>query len=103
MTDESESTNDIFAAPAFKPAEALVGLKRQLRELRPLAERGARFELRGQPVLELAATEAAIEARLAKRPAISPEWSRQVLGNSADVRRFVDTVKQHLARWSREE
>jgi hypothetical protein len=94
--------DDFFAPPPFKPAEALVQLKRQLRELRPLAERGNGFELQGRSVIALAAAEQQIEARLARRPAVSPEWTTHVLKNSADVRRFVDTVKAQLARWSDE-
>jgi hypothetical protein len=95
-----DENDDFFALPAFKAAEALVGLKRQLRDLRPLAERGPGFEIRGQRVIELAAGEQAIEAKLAKRPAMTPEWTKHTLKNAADVRRFVDTVKQQLGRWS---
>lgn len=94
--------DDFFALPAFKPADALVQLKRQLRDLRPLAERGTAFEIRGQSVIELSATDSAIEARLAKRPAMTPEWTKHTLKSSLDVRRFVDAVKQQLARWSDE-
>jgi hypothetical protein len=94
--------DDFFALPAFKPAEALVQLKRQLRDLRPLAERGAGYEILGSAVIELKATDTTIEARLAKRPARSPEWTTHTLKNSADVRKFVDAVRQHLARWSDE-
>ena len=35
----SDDLGDFFAPPAFKPDEALVGLRRQLRDLRVLAER----------------------------------------------------------------
>jgi len=94
--------DDFFAAPPFKPAEALVQLKRQLRELHALAERGPGFELRGQAVIELAAQEQSIEAKLARRPARTPEWTRHILKNSADVRRFVEAVKAQLTRWSDE-
>lgn len=94
--------DDFFALPPFKPAEALVQLKRQLRDLRPLTERGAGFEIRGQAVIELSATDTTIEAKLAKRPAMTPEWTKHTLKASPDLRRFVDTVKQQLARWSDE-
>lgn len=94
--------DDFFAAPPFRAADALVQLKRQLRDLRPLTERGDAFELRGQSVVELALHEARIEARLAKRPARTPEWTQHTLASSADVRRFVDSVKAQLARWSDE-
>jgi hypothetical protein len=89
--------------PDFKAADALVLLKRQLRDLKPLAERGSRYEIKGRFVIELAAGEAAIEAKLAKRPATSPEWTKQSLASALDVRRFVDTVKQRLRQWEREE
>ncbi len=93
-----------FAPPPFKPAEALVLLKRSLRELRGLAERGDAFELQGARVVELAAGEAAIDVKLARRPSRQvPEWDRQTLRSSADVRKFVDDVKRRLARWTEEE
>jgi hypothetical protein len=94
--------DDFFAPPPFKAAEALVQLKRQLRELRPLAERGNAFQLQGQDVIDLQAEAETIRARLAKRPARSPDWAVHTLKNSADVRRFVDTVKAQMARWSDE-
>jgi hypothetical protein len=89
--------------PAFKPDEALVSLRRQLREMKPLAERGARFELKGRPVIELELADGRIDARLAKQPALNPEWQRHALAGAADVRRFVDTVRQQLRRWERED
>ena len=92
-----------FAPPPFKAAEVLVGLRRQLRDLRPLAERGARYEIGGRAVLELAAEDAAIVARIAKRPALTPEWTTSRLGSSLDVRRFVDTVRQRLRQWDNDE
>ena len=93
-----------FALPPFKPAEALVLLKRGLRDLRTLAERGDGYELKGAKVMELSAGESAIEARLAKRPSRQvPEWDRFTLGSSADVRKFTDEVKRRLARWTEEE
>jgi hypothetical protein len=94
--------DDFFAPPPFKPAEAMVQLKRQLRDLRALAERGNGFELRGQTVVELAADDSVINARLAKRPARTPEWTQHTLRNSADVRRFVEAVKKQLTSWSDE-
>jgi hypothetical protein len=94
--------DDFFAPPAFKPEEALVQLKRQLRDLRPLAERGEGFQWQGQDVVELQPEAGTIVARLAKRPARSPEWTRHVLKGSADVRQFVAAVKAQLQRWSDE-
>ncbi len=90
-------------APAFKADEALVALKRQLRDLKPLAERGTRYELQGRTVIELAAGDEHIEARVAKRPATTPEWQRHRLAGAADVRRFVDMVRQVLRRWEHED
>ena len=92
-----------FAPPAFQPAEALVLLKRQLRDLKPLTERGARYEIKGRPVMELAATDTHIAARLVRRPATSPEWTAEHLASAPDVRRFVDIVKKRLQQWEREE
>ena len=91
-----------FAGPAFKPTDALVVLKRQLRDLK-LAERGNAFELRGKRVLELAVEGDAIAAKLARRPTAAPEWDRSTLKSSAEQRKLVDEMKKRLARWEREE
>lgn len=99
----SDSANDFFATPAFKPAEALVTLKRLLREMRPLAERGNRFELSGKAVVELAADATTITARLARRLAVIPQWDTFTLKSSADLRKCVDETKRRLARWQDEE
>jgi hypothetical protein len=92
-----------FAPPPFRPAEALVLLKRQLRELKPLAERGERYEIKGRVVITVQATDTTIEAHLARRPATNPEWTPERLASSLDVRRFVDSVKKRLQQWEREE
>lgn len=89
-----------IAPPPFSAAEALVALRRQLRELRPLAEQGSRFTLRGLSVIELSASGTQIDARLAQRPLAVPQWTAHTLKSSADVRRFLDTVRQQLRRWS---
>ena len=96
-------SDDFFAPPPFKPAEALIQLKRSLRELRPLAERGEGFELQGGRVIELVHDEASITVRFAKRVARTPEWERVVLKSGADVRRCVDEARKRLARWTTEE
>jgi hypothetical protein len=96
-------SDDFFAPPPFKPDEALQTLKRSLRDLRPLAERGNGFEISGKRVIELSAEATTIVARLAKRPAHTPEWEPMVLKNSADVRKCVDEVKKRLARWTAED
>ena len=90
---------DGFAPPPFDTAAALVQLRRQLRELK-LDERGVQFLLKGRPVAELKAADGAIEARLVKRPAIAPVWTTTPLKSAADLRRFTDTVRLQLGRWS---
>jgi len=94
--------DDFLAPPPFKAAEALIQLKRSLRELRPLSERGEGYELQGQRVIELRGDETTITARLAKRAARSPEFDTLVLKNAADVRKCLDEVKKRLARWTEE-
>ena len=89
--------------PAFEPAAALVGLKRELRALRPLAERSAGFEIRAQRVIELAAGAVQIDARLARRPARQTEWAIHTLRSAPEVRRFVELVKKQLPLWERDE
>jgi hypothetical protein len=91
-----------FAAPPFKPDDALVTLKRALRDLK-LAERGNAFELRGKRVVELAVEGAAIGARLARKLALTPEFDRLRIATAAEQRKLVDEVKKRLARWEAEE
>lgn len=97
-------SDDFFALPAFKPDEAVQQLKRSLRDLRTLAERGNGFELKGLPVIALEVSDKTLEAKLAKRPSRSSvEWDRFTLAASPDVRRFGDEVKRRLARWTEED
>ncbi len=98
------SDNDFggFAPPAFDAANALVGLKRSLREL-GLAERGNGFEQRGRRLVEVSAEDQALQVKLAKRPMLTPEWDRLTLKSGADVRKCLDELKKRLARWEREE
>lgn len=98
MSDNSSG----FAPPPFKPEEALVALRRALRDL-GLAERGAGFELRGKRVLELAAEGSAIRVRIARRAMLTPEWNTQLIQVAADTRKLIDEVKKLLARWERED
>ena len=91
-----------FAPPPFKAEEALLQLKRSLRDLK-LAERGNGFELRGKRVLELQAEGVAITARIARKLALTPEWDRQVIQSAPDQRKLIDDIKKRLARWEREE
>ena len=94
--------DDFFAAPQFKAADALVGLKRQLRDLK-LAERGAAFELRGKRVVELALEDNSVQLKLARRRMLTPEWDRMALNSAAEVRKATDEIKKRLARWEQEE
>ncbi len=97
------SNEDFFALPPFKPAEALLTLKRNLRDLRSLAERNpGKFELQGQVVLELSTDDKNIHARLAKRPSRSPEWEMRECKNAAEVRRLLDEVKRRVTLWTDE-
>ena len=88
-----------FAPPPFKADEALLQLRRTLRAIGGLAERGAQFEWNGRPAVTLAVGEGAIEGRLARRPLARPEWDVRTLRSGADVRRFGEDVKQCVARW----
>ncbi|MBT9459074.1 MAG: hypothetical protein IV097_20820 [Burkholderiaceae bacterium] len=95
-------SDDFIAPPAFKPDQALMQLKRALRDLRPLSERGAEFILKGQTVIELSADDSTLTARLAKRPARSPEWDTRHCRSGADVRSLQDEIKKRLVRWTDE-
>jgi hypothetical protein len=91
-----------WALPPFKPDDALVTLKRALRDLK-LNERGNHFELRGKRVIELSVDGASINARLARRLMLTPEWDRVAVASVADQRKLIDDVKKRLARWDQEE
>ncbi len=91
-----------FAPPPFNADNALVAIKRSLRDMK-LAERGNAYELRGKRVLELAIDGAAINARLARRLMLTPEWDRMAVKSATDQRKLLDEVKKRLARWESEE
>ena len=91
-----------FAPPPFNAADALVQLKRQLRDLK-LSERGTRFELKGRAVVELTVQADHIDARIAKRVSVTPEWATHTLKSSADTRTFLDNVKRQMSKWSSDE
>ena len=97
MSDDAGT--DFLSLPPFKPAEALLQLRRTLRELGGLNERAQQFEWKGQPVVTLAVDGTQLQVRLARRPAVSPEWEARTLKNAADVRRFGNDVKLRVARW----
>lgn len=93
------SDNDFgFAPPPFNAEHALAAMKRALRDAK-LAERGPGFELRGKRVAELVVNDGAIDARLARRLALSPDWDRRTLKNAAEQRQWLDELKKRLARW----
>jgi hypothetical protein len=97
------SSDDLgFAPPPFNADNALVTIKRALRDLK-LAERGNAYELRGKRVVELAVEGAAINARLARRLMLTPEWDRLPVASAADQRKLLDEVKKRLSKWESEE
>lgn len=89
-----------FAPPPFDAAAALEQLRRALRDCK-LAERGSGFDLRGKRVVEVALAAGAIDVRLARRLALTPEFDRQRIASAADQRKFVDEVRKRLVRWER--
>jgi hypothetical protein len=96
MSDEG------FASPPFNAADALVSLKRQLRDLK-LAERSIAFEQRGKRVVELVLDGGVIQAKLARKLMLTPDWDRFTLKSAPDQRKLVDEVKKRLARWEPDE
>lgn len=101
----SNELGDFFALPAFKPDEAGVKLRRDLREFKALSEQGTgevlRLAWRGLPVIEVqrVAGELALAASLAKVPSMRPDWQRRQLKSSGDVRLWLDEVRRALLRW----
>ena len=93
--------DDFFAAPAFKADEAFQGLTRSLRALN-LGVQGHSFLWQGKRVLELSLDDRAITVRLARQPAMQPEFETRTLRSGADVRQLMDDMKKRLARWSDE-
>ena len=96
------STDDFdgFAGPVFDPDEALVRLRRELRDL-GLTERAGLFERRGAAIARAAVDGAVLRAARVKRPSRnSPEWVDKPMKNGADVRSFVADLKKQLALWS---
>ena len=102
----SDDLGDFFALPPFKPDEALVQLRRQLKELRLDEQPGSaphRFALKGVVVAELRvasdAPKPALAAAVVKRPLQRPEWVRQTLDSRDAVRKWLDGLKRQLASW----
>ena len=93
--------DEFLAAPQFKADEALLTLKRALRDLR-LIERSNGFEWKAQRILEAVAQDKAVAVRLAIRPLASPEFDSFTITSSAALRQLTDELKRRLARWSDE-
>jgi hypothetical protein len=91
-----------FAPPPFNADNALVTIKRALRDMK-LAERGNAYEMRGKRVAELSIDGAAINAKLARRLMLTPEWDRVAVTSAADQRKLLDEVKKRLGKWESEE
>ncbi|MBV8471170.1 MAG: hypothetical protein JOY60_15070 [Burkholderiaceae bacterium] len=98
-----DGDGDFFAPPPFRPEPALLQLKRFLRDLKGLAERGNGYSCQGATVLELSADAAVLNVRLARRLAQSPDWDTLSCRNHADMRRAQDEIKRRLARWTDDE
>jgi hypothetical protein len=96
--------NDLggFAPPPFNADNALVAIKRALRDMK-LAERGNAYELRGKRVVELALDDGRISAKLARRLTLTPEWDRVAVASATEQRKLLDEVKKRLAKWENEE
>jgi len=45
----------------------------------------------------------AIVAGLVKRPGSRPQWARQTLSSSAEVRKWLDGLKRSLQQWGDED
>jgi hypothetical protein len=91
-----------FAPPPFKAEEALVQLKRSLRDL-GLTERSGGFESQAKRALECELQEGGIAIRLARRLTRTPDWDKSLIRSGADQRKLLDELKKRLARWKDEE
>ena len=91
-----------FAPPPFNADNALMQIKRALRDMK-FAERGNAFELRGKRVVELHPESGSIAVRLARKLALTPEWDKSAVKSAGDQRKLLDEVKKRLERWEREE
>ena len=103
----SDDLGDFFALPPFKPDEALVQLRRQLKDLKLQEQAGSaplRFALKGVVVVELQVAaegpQPALAAAVVKRPLQRPEWVRQSLDSRDAVRKWLDALKRQLAQWT---
>jgi len=89
-----------FALPPFKPDEALLRAKRELRDM-GLSERAGQFERAGLAIAKLVIDGAALRASVVRRPSrSSPEWTHKTLSSSAMLRDWTAELKRKLAGWS---
>ena len=93
--------DDFLSPPAFKAEEALLTLRRALRDLK-LTERGNGFEWKAQRIVEFELAGDAIRLRLARRPLASPDFEHLNITSSAQLRQRVEELKRRLDRWSDE-
>jgi hypothetical protein len=91
-----------FAPPPFNADNALITIKRALRDMK-LAERGNVYEMRGKRVVDLSVEGTSINAKLARRLMLTPEWDRLAVKSAADQRKLLDEVKKRLSKWDSEE
>ncbi|MEN9544093.1 MAG: hypothetical protein RLZZ598_926, partial [Pseudomonadota bacterium] len=90
--------------PAWKAEDGLERLKRGLRDIRLLSERGAaRFDWKGMLAIEAAVDGKVIRVRIAKRPARTPEWETKTLSNGTDVQHWLEDARKRIVRWSEDE
>ncbi len=110
----ADDLSDFFALPPFKADEALVTLRRNVRDIKLLTEKVngavATFHLRQLPVVEMnltpgmsASGQPAIVLKQAKRPSHRPEWQTHTLASSAEVRKWLDQLKLSVKRWDDED
>jgi hypothetical protein len=93
--------DDFFAPPAWNGPQALLNLKRQLRDT-GLVERGDDYQFEAKTVLRLSLQADVIDAQLALRPALQPAWSHWQLKAAPDVRQLLQETKKRVAKWSEE-
>ena len=90
---------DFFAPPPFKPDEALLRLKRELRDL-GLSEREGVFQRNGLPIARAQVDGAALAAARVRRPQrAGAEWQTRRLTDAAALRDFVADLKKALQQW----
>lgn len=90
-----------WTQPAFDVAKALQQLQRAMRDAK-LVERGPGWLLNGREVAALTLDAGAVRARLARRPALTPQWEDTRITDTTAQRRWLDECKRRLARWQDE-